>query len=138
MPVYGNPLELHVRALLFSNMAGALSGKRNSQTTPNVANEALEYIRTAITHTSVLRGKRIRSTRRPEFSLISWCHFHLSSRFRKKEVVLPLVRTLRRIRKGILVTPEARASVSLFFTRLADECSSKGDSSSMTIGDSDD
>lgn len=138
MPIYGSPLALHVRAISFYYLALALEGKNDKTPASEAAREALDCIRTAIVYTSLMKGKRKRSTRELGFSLVEWCQFKADSRYRDKKRVHNLMRTLRRIQRDLPVTQEGRASAVAFFHRLSNECSSKGDSSSMTIGDSDD
>ncbi len=138
MPVYGDPLTLHVQAMVFLSISEALKGTDKRRSARSAAREALQYVRTAIIHVSILTRRRKRIRENQEFSLIAWCHFKCDPRFRDKKTVLALMRTLRRIRKDHPVTDKARAAAVAFFDRLSDECSTKGTSSSMTIGESDD
>jgi hypothetical protein len=142
MPVYGDPLMLHTSSILFFSISEALRGEENSKTRWNAserAGEALEYVRTAIVQASIFRSSPKRTDRPLKFGLIEWCRFKADRRYRSdKELIIGLLRTLRRLQRGIPVTPSARNSVVIFFEKLSQECSSKGDSSSMAIGDSDD
>jgi hypothetical protein len=68
------------------------------------------------------------------FSLTEWHTFKADARYRNnKKVILELIRTLRRIQKGLPVALNDRISVINFFERLSDECVRKGDASRMTI-----
>lgn len=137
MRVYGEPLELQVRALEFMSKAHVLEGAYG-QPIAQTARGLLGCVRTAIVHSTSLLGRRKRPNRLPTFSLRQWLRFRADPKTREKKTVLALMRTLRRMQKGLPVTLEARISVVKYFEALSDECSHKADASSMAIGDTDD
>lgn len=138
MRVYGSPLGLHTEAIFFLSIAEALKSETDQARVAERAGEALHYIRTAIVHSTWLT-RRKRSGRPLKFTLIEWHSFNASSRYRNdKKLILELMRTLRRVRRGIEVPIKAKISAIKFFDALSSECAQKGDASSMAIGDSDD
>ena len=130
MKVYGDPEMLYGSALVFLRIAERLQEEDDQE---RVSREALQYIRTAIIHNAPSsRPRRKRPTQVFKFSLIGWHTFKADTQYRnKKSIALGLMRTLRRIQKGLPVALMDRIAAVNFFWRLSEECVRKGDSSRM-------
>jgi hypothetical protein len=117
-----------MESIVLYGIAKVLESETNQTLVSERAGDALQYIRTAIVHSASLSGRRKRPRKILKFSLIEWCHFEASARCRgDKKSVLDLMRTLRRIRKGMPVKLKSRMSAVKFFDALSSECSQKGD-----------